>query len=285
MIDPSPVEPFEFAGHRYWVKRDDLLAPISGNKARKLAWFFENPLPSIRRVVSHGGAQSNAMLALARLAKMKGWEFVWFTRPMPAWLRAHPAGNLRLALELGMDLQESPDPSAQAIDDPETLWIPQGVAMPEAAFGFRQLATEIMDFAGDHPGLVVFVPSGTGTSAWYLQRFLPIPVWTIPCVGDAGYLREQWAELRAKEPGQPEVREPVILPCVPQSFGQPHPEYLAVWKELRAAGLTFDLLYDPPGWMALREPAAAHDGPVLYVHGGGTEGNETMLARYEAPKR
>ncbi len=280
MISDSPIEPFEFAGCRYWVKRDDLLAPLSGNKARKLAWFLENPLPQVRRVVSHGGAQSNAMLALARLARIKGWEFTWFTRPMPDWLRSHPAGNLRLALELGMQLMESPHPPVREEADPATLWIPQGVAMPEAAFGFRQLAEEIMDFARDHPGLVVFVPSGTGTSAWYLQRFLPIPVWTVPCVGDAEYLRRQWATLREREADPWAGPEPIILPSARNPFGQPHPEYLKVWRELQAAGITFDLLYDPPGWIALREWAPAHDGPVLYIHGGGTEGNETMLKRY-----
>lgn len=280
MSFPSPIEPLEFCGRRYWVKRDDLLMPLTGNKARKLAWFLENPLPRVRRLVSHGGAQSNAMLALARLAKLKGWEFTWFTRPMPSWLRAHPAGNLRLALELGMELKESNNPPVLEPGDAATLWIPQGVAMPEAAHGFQCLAEEIMDFAREHPDLVVFLPSGTGTSAWYLQSFLPIPVWTIPCVGDAGYLRKQWEDLRAKEPDHQDQREPIIFPSAVHPFGQPHSDYLAVWKELRAAGITFDLLYDPPGWIALRERATTHERPILYIHGGGTEGNETMLARY-----
>ena len=84
---------------------------VCGNKARKLASLHRTLKPG-DHVVSHGGGQSNAMLALASLCDARGARFTYHTRPLPAWLRRQPTGNLRRALSLGMDLAEHPSAEA-----------------------------------------------------------------------------------------------------------------------------------------------------------------------------
>lgn len=36
----SPIEKIQFQGFEFYIKRDDLLGEINGNKARKLAFTF-----------------------------------------------------------------------------------------------------------------------------------------------------------------------------------------------------------------------------------------------------
>ena len=48
---------------------------FNGNKARKLEYFLHAGLGGIKRVVSYGSSQSNAMYSLSVFAKMKGLEF------------------------------------------------------------------------------------------------------------------------------------------------------------------------------------------------------------------
>ena len=80
---PSPMETILLDDRILYVKRDDLLrlpgSHISGNKARKFlalnSVIPEKDLPSC--IVSHGGPQSNSMLALAALCHSKSIRFVW----------------------------------------------------------------------------------------------------------------------------------------------------------------------------------------------------------------
>jgi 1-aminocyclopropane-1-carboxylate deaminase/D-cysteine desulfhydrase-like pyridoxal-dependent ACC family enzyme len=272
----SPVTSVQVFGRSIWIKRDDLLRPLSGNKARKLQYFIDLDWTPYKAVISYGGAQSNAMLALARLARIKHCPFVYYTRPLPAWLRDSACGNLRMALDLGMELRETDN--FQLIPKPAgSLFIPQGVAMPEAEPGMQQLADEINAFAKHRQldDLSVFMPSGTGTTALYLQQHLNYTVYTTPCVGDEAYLREQFNSLSAD-------RHPQILD-LPQKyvFAKPYPEFFAIWQALRnATGIAFDLLYDPKAWLVIEQHPEL--SPLLYIHCGGTEGNASMLARYQS---
>ena len=104
---PTPVEPFRFDGRAFYVKRDDLSHPLlSGNKYRKLHALLRTPSEKIDGIVSYGGIQSNAMLAIAALCRMKGWRFDYIAKRVPSHLKASPKGNYRTALELGMHLGE-----------------------------------------------------------------------------------------------------------------------------------------------------------------------------------
>lgn len=76
---PSPVEKVLVRNRVVYFKRDDLLrldgSNISGNKARKL--FALNKLPAEEFpdcVVSYGGPQSNAMVAIAAIVQSKNSE-------------------------------------------------------------------------------------------------------------------------------------------------------------------------------------------------------------------
>ncbi len=271
----SPMEQVEFRGRPYFVKRDDRLHPFPGNKARKLRGLLALDWTKIGRVVSHGGNQSNAMLALARLAHFQGRPFDYHIPPLPASLRTAPIGNLGLALELGMNLIETRRPPKRESCPTGTLFVPQGAAMAEAEIGLRELARELNRFARNQElrRPILFVPSGTGTTAVYLHRHLSFPVLTTPCVGDRDYLRRQFAELTS--PPYPAI----IGDEAKARFGRLEEGYLRLWSALRReTGIEFDLLYDPPGWRALTR--LDHDGDIIYLHCGGQEGNASMLARY-----
>lgn len=129
------------------IHRDDLLklpqSGISGNKARKLWALDQVPAESFPTcVVSYGGPQSNAMLALAAIVYSKNRQlltetteagmadaattldtetltqqqelpthpkkvrFIYYTKTLPRFLRNQRSGNLFRATTLGMELRE-----------------------------------------------------------------------------------------------------------------------------------------------------------------------------------
>ena len=187
------VRQHALGGARIHVWHDheiSLIPGVAGNKARKLADLFARPnLPST--LVSHGGAQSNAMVAIAALAAHRGVAFRYHTRPLPKWLRASPTGNLRRALGFGMQHVEH-----SSADAYERAWaaargddgfVPQGAASPIAEAGLEALAREIgewRDAVLPSAPLSVVVPAGTGTTAGYLARHAPagVRVMAVPCV-------------------------------------------------------------------------------------------------------
>ena len=79
---------------------------FSGNKARKLYYFLQNDFPDITKLVSYGSAQSNAMYSLSVLAKMKGWDFEYFVDHIADYLKDHPQGNYKAAVDNGMKIIE-----------------------------------------------------------------------------------------------------------------------------------------------------------------------------------
>eukprot|EP00953_Heterococcus_sp_UTEX-ZZ885_P018975 10601-Heterococcus_DN1.PRE.3 len=84
-VSISPVETVTIRGRKILVKRDDKMrlaeSGICGNKARKL--YAMNAIPAAdfpELTVSHGGSQSNAMLALAAVCSSKGKAFRYYTK-------------------------------------------------------------------------------------------------------------------------------------------------------------------------------------------------------------
>jgi len=291
-LSPAPFEPFRFEGRTFHLKRDDLIHPLlSGNKYRKLFSLIKTPPHAVDTVCSFGGIQSNAMLSIAALCRMKGWRFAYTAKTVPASLRAAPAGNYRNALALGMQLHEvhptvyeeaigALKTSCEAPEGERTVLIPQGGADPLAEAGVGALAEEIETWR-QRTGigrLTIATPSGTGTTAAYLARALPAcRVVTVAAVGDPDYLKAQIGRLM---PLPDNLR---ILPTR-YRFAAPHGDLLQMYHRLYAAGVTFDLLYAPVMWIALLENLSVIEGELLYVHSGGVGGNETMLARYERMK-
>ncbi|MEO1927425.1 MAG: 1-aminocyclopropane-1-carboxylate deaminase/D-cysteine desulfhydrase [Nautiliaceae bacterium] len=273
----SPIVPFEFRRKFFHIKRDDLLRPFEGNKARKFYYFFKNDFPGIKRVVSFGSNQSNAFGALSRLCKLKGWEFVYYTSHIPSYLKENPQGNYLLALkneakviECGLYGEELRS-FVLGLKDKKTLVIEEGGRVKESEEGIKLLADEINDYAKKH-NLKVFLPSGTGTTAYFLSKHLDVEVITTPCVGDENYLKKQFEWLGGG-------KIPTVLPPRRKyHFGKLYLELYKIWKELKKSGIEFDLLYDPIGW----DTILRHNlKDILYIHQGGLIGNESMLKRYE----
>jgi len=294
---PSAVEPIPVDGKDFFIKRDDLIHPdFSGNKARKFWYWLRRDFPEVRRVVSMGSNQSNAMYSLSVLARMRGWRFDYFVDHIPEFLKKNPSGNYGKAVENGtrfIEMSFGGEALGRAARDfasgEDALFIEEGGRQPEAEEGISVLAEEIIRWQ-EKAGvaeLTVFLPSGTGTTALYLQKYFvcygrnaassATKVITTPCVGDVGYLRRQFSMLEPDRRFWPRI---IDLPRK-YHFGKLYREFYEIWLKLgRESGVEFDLLYDPKGWLTLLAKGLGEKGTVLYIHQGGTAGNESMLTRY-----
>lgn len=274
---PSPIQKISFRDKTFFVKRDDLLsAEFSGNKARKFAYFLQNPPQNIDKIISYGSNQSNAMYSLSVLAKMLKVEFLYVCKHLNEPLRQNPFGNYKYALQNGMKIFLSDDPEqfCQSLKDEKSLYIKEGGAMSEAEFGIKILADEINEWAKDEV-YDLFLPSGTGTTALFLQKHTHLNVYTVPCVGKRAYLKEQFLALCD------EKYHPTILnPPKKYHFGALKKELFDIWQELKmSTDIEFDLLYDPIGWLTLMQNSFKN--PILYIHQGGVIGNESLIQRYQ----
>ncbi len=279
---PSPIQTVTFENRAFYLKRDDLIHPdFSGNKARKFYYFLKRDFPQIKRIVSYGSAQSNAMYSLSVLAKMRGWDFDYYVSHLPPLLRDDPHGNYKAAIENGMRLHIGKPPESYGS---ETLFIAEGGAQVEAEEGIRLLAEEIVAWQKMQriEKLSLFLPSGTGTTALYLQKSFCLlgsmnRVYTVACVKGSDDLRWQFSLLEADEALYPQVLEPLKR----YRFGTPYRELYVLRQKLKMqTGVAFDLLYDPIGWQTLLAHIDSFDAPILYLHQGGLKGNESMARRY-----
>lgn len=226
------------------------------------------------------------MLSIAALCHQKGWQFEYTSKTVSSHLKEKPTGNLKMALELGMQLREVlPVAYEDAISKLKTdvlpldsLLVPQGGADPLAQQGVEALANEVKIWM-DEKGITklnLITPSGTGTTAYYLARALKdVTVITTAVVGDKAYLIEQMRQLGAV-PKNLKVIESVKK----IHFAKPYRELLGMYEALKKCGIEFDLIYGVKMWLVLMENIEIFEGEMLYIHSGGLMGNETMLARY-----
>jgi 1-aminocyclopropane-1-carboxylate deaminase/D-cysteine desulfhydrase-like pyridoxal-dependent ACC family enzyme len=277
----SPVDAINFEGHTLYLKRDDLLHPdFSGNKARKFQYFLTHSFPNINKIISNGSAQSNAMYSLSVLAKMRGWEFVYIVDHIADYLKENPHGNYGEALKNGMQIIEGEINSIDRRKE-NILFVEEGGRQKEAEHGIEILAQEILQWQKENEikELNVFLPSGTGTTALFLQKHLPKhSVYTCPCVGDAIYLSEQFKVLDKETNNHPSI----LTLDKKHHFAKLYKDNYKIWLKLQQqTGVVFDLLYDPLGWRTLLSHPEVFSKPTLYIHQGGVLGNESMLPRYE----
>lgn len=300
----SPVDQVVFDGNPVFIKRDDLLDPaFSGNKARKLHYLLETNAANCTKVISYGSPQSNFLYSLSELAKLKQWKCDFYVDHIPCFLRDNPAGNYLRALNNGVNIISiNKERATLTIEEyihrfvlPSeelALFIPEGGSCPLAEQGIKILAEEIIRWAEveEIDDIKIMLPSGTGTTALYLQKHLNFEVLTCACVGADGYLEEQFQAL-----SKGKYSHPTILPMQKKyHFGKIYSEFYDVWLSLKKqTGIEFELLYDPLGWLMLRSYMQSLKGnvnslnypPILYIHQGGLLGNETMLSRYRRMKR
>ncbi len=275
----SPISKIILEGREFLIKRDDLIDPyLAGNKYRKLYTLLTTPKEKFRTLISYGGTQSNAMLAIAAMCKKKGWEFLYYTKPLSTFLKEQKSGNLADALRLGMQHIEIEEEmyrefisSLRLNLDEKTFIVDQGGADMSAKTGLEVLAQEIRE--QNPEANAVATPSGTGTTALFLALALPeYRVYTTPSVGGVEYLQEQMQALHALP------KNLFILESKKKyHFAKPYREFYEMYKKLQEAGVEFDLLYAPSLWMALLEQV---EEKVLYIHSGGVSGNRSMLERY-----
>jgi 1-aminocyclopropane-1-carboxylate deaminase/D-cysteine desulfhydrase-like pyridoxal-dependent ACC family enzyme len=273
------METITFNNHKIYLKRDDLLhKDFSGNKARKFFYFLKNDFPHIKKLVSHGSAQSNAMYSLSVLCKLKAWTFDYYVDHIASFLKDRPIGNYKEACENGMNIYEKGLPDT--FDD-DVLFINEGGALDEASFGLELLAVEIKDWIIQNKiqNPKVFLPSGTGTTALYLQKYLPYEVITCACVGDEDYLQKQFELL------ENENFPTIIKKDKKYHFGKLYKDFYDKYIDLLSqTNIEFDLLYDSLGFICLEKYLYENKNipmDMIYLHQGGIKGNISMLERYE----
>lgn len=295
----SPVDKILFDQHCIFVKRDDLLHPaFSGNKARKFSYFLDNEFAGVNTLIGYGSAQANSLYSMSALAKIKGWRLRFYVDHIASYLVENPIGNYRAALENGaeiIDLSHCQDRDNRdrltyiqecvLPGHSDLLFVPEGGRCLYAEHGVRQLAVEIIQWKRQQAlsALSVFLPSGTGTTALFLQKSFvelepSIRVYTCAVVGGDDYLRKQFNELAPNN-----TYHPVILSSKKRyHFGKLYAEFYQIWRQLEETGIEFELLYDPLGWLVLKEHLMVNPNEkVLYLHQGGLLGNQSMLPRYK----
>ncbi len=274
----SKIEKIVYNNQELYLKRDDLLhEDFSGNKARKFYYFLKNDFLNIRKIISHGSCQSNAMYSLSVLARLRGWEFEYYVDHIPSYLEANPIGNYKEALKNGMKIQVANIPNSFKQNE---LFIKEGGALKEAQYGIKILADEIKTWAEDNKieNLKVFLPSGTGTTALFLQKYLPFEVLTCSCVGDDEYLKKQFYELESTN--HPKILSKDRKYHFGKLYKNLYENYLDLYKQ---TNIEFDLLYDTVGFETLKQNSHIFSSKdcILYIHQGGIKGNISMLKRYE----
>ncbi len=296
-IENSPIQEVFYNNKKIFIKRDDLLnSDFSGNKARKFHYFLINDFPCIKKVVSYGSNQSNAMYSLSVLCKLKEWEFEYYTDHLSSAMLQNPVGNLKYALQNGMKLKLFKECKYSELDNKNTLsktiiknntiFIPEGGRCETSRYGINQLAKEIVKFKKEKKliNLAIFLPSGTGTTALFLQQSLvkmndKTKVYTNACVGQKEYLRKQFLALDKNENNHPQ-----ILDTKKHTFGKLDCKMYRFWIELqKKLDIEFDLLYDPSGFWYMMDFLQKNDitEEIMYIHQGGIKGNESMIQRYK----
>jgi len=281
LLSNSPIQKINFQNRDFLIKRDDLLnQDFSGNKARKFHFFLHHQFPNIDTVISYGSNQSNAMYSLSVLAKLKGWKFIFYTNHLSTFLQKNPIGNYKYALLNGMEMRIKDEIFFKKDFGSNSVFIEEGGRQKEAEFGIKILANEIIDYAKKQKidDLNIFLPSGTGATALFLQKNLPFKVYTCNCVGDEDYLKKQFFELEKNQ-----TYHPTILSLEKKyHFGKLYPQFYEIWNKLKKeTDIEFDLLYDPKGWVTLlNSNLIKKSKKILYIHQGGIKGNESMILRY-----
>jgi len=223
------------------------------------------------------------MLAIAAMCKQKGWEFIYYTKPLSLVQKEQGIGNYSQAISLGMKhieidrvLYKDFIASLRVTLESRCYLIDQGGASRDAKEGIVHLAKEIREAHLDIDAIAT--PSGTGTTALYLALALPeYKVYTTAAIGDSEYLQEQMRALS-------EIPKNLFILQSKRKyhFAKLYPEFLEIYHKTKKSGVEFDLLYAPAMWLNLLEHSRER---VLYIHSGGVSGNVSMLKRYELKEK
>lgn len=278
----SIIEAKTFFNRTFLIKRDDLIHPYcNGNKARKFLSLLESNKYKVW--VSYGGNQSNAMLALAYIANLKGIEFRYV---MPYSINP-PMGNLLSALNYGMQAYTLPIGSpvallesyAKSLLTNQALFIHQGGILEFALKGMTALAIELKESVGGSP--LIFYTSGSGVGVIALQKALDVhfssaELVAINCAGSEMSLRE-----KAKLYGVGHMK---ILHS-PFVFAKPKKAIWEMREYLAQNGILFDLIYDSSAFCVIKEHLDKFSQrDIIFIHSGGLTGDISQEQRYISSK-
>lgn len=277
LFEQTPLQTFTFASRLVHIKRDDLLHPLfSGNKARKFASLLKQELKG-KTLISYGGNQSNALQSLSSLCLLKNTRLIYFTTPFSKALLQESEGNFAYALSSGVvEFRETPSPQEEAQKfaraNLDTLFIPQGGSVELAMEGMRELANELKEQTKHLKNPAFFYSSGIGTASIALAQF-DLEVYTALGAGKMEDLLERVGSYeKAPKILQSEFHTP---------FGKPHAKVWEMYQRWKREGVEFDLLYDCPLWIKIKENLARfEDREIVFIHSGGLMGNITQEKRY-----
>ncbi|WP_419768236.1 1-aminocyclopropane-1-carboxylate deaminase/D-cysteine desulfhydrase [Arcobacter sp.] len=286
----SRIDSINFQNHQVFIKRDDLLSKeFSGNKARKFYYFLNKDFNGIKKIISFGSPQANSLYSLSVLAKIKNVKLDFYVSHIASFLKKNPQGNYKEALKNGaniIEIQKDDLTSQEYVekeilkDEKDFVYIEEGGRVKEAEYGIKILAHEINTWIKENKkeNLKIYLPSGTGTTALFLQKHLDVEVLTSPCVGDENYLKKQFLQLNSDE-----TKHPTIIKTKKKyHFGKLYKEFYEMHLNLLSqTNIEFDLLYDSLGWLTLVSSKYFNESEILYIHQGGILGNESMVSRYK----
>lgn len=232
------------------------------------------------------------MYSLSVLSKIKKVKFDYYVDHIASFIKENPSGNYKKALEnevnfielnLGKDKTLTQWIKEQSFKDNEIV-IEEGARVKEAEYGIKLLSDEIRSWADENKidKLNIFLPSGTGTTALYLQKNSKFDIYTTPSVGDAEYLRKQFFMLEEEKKFFPNI----LTMDKKYHFAKLYKENYEIYLELLdKTNIEFDLLYDCLGWRCLLNALKSNKidlkAPIMYIHQGGINGNITMIERYK----
>lgn len=273
----TPLQSYGFGSRVVYIKRDDLLHPLfSGNKARKFASLLKQDLED-KILISYGGNQSNALQSLASLCLLKKARLIYYTTPFSKALLQESEGNFAYALSSGVvEFRETPSPQEEAqkfaLQNPQTLFIPQGGSVELALEGMEELANELKNQTKYLKDPVFFYSSGIGTASIALSQF-DLEVYTALGAGKIEDLLERM--------GQYEKAPKVLQSGFHIPFGKLHKKVWEMYQQWRKIGVGFDLLYDCLLWIKIEENLTKfEDREIVFIHSGGLMGNITQEKRY-----
>ena len=243
-------------GKNLFVYRDDLTHPfLNGNKARKLD-FVARHIETFESVATYGGYQSNMLFALSYLCFVRQKKLIYYTKPIPPRIKqnlANEKSNLAFALHYGTQIVEVPLSQweerieclhRESASQSHVCFVPQGGREAWASEGIEKLANEITKYTSTrntNKALDIFIASGTGTTAYFLQSFLPhMQVFTVPCVGDKEYLREQFYSL-SDSSRDSNLSPHIVTTKQKYHFGKCYHEFYKIHQQMAKMGVEFEL--------------------------------------------
>lgn len=280
----SRIDLLKYNDFEFFLKRDDLLGKVNGNKARKLAFLEANKhqFKKGQVFISYGSSQSNALAALAIFCYENDFKLIFVCEKISSFLKENPHGNYLIALKYGANIIENKEfvnrkSKALSLKKPNDIFLEEGIATKEAEMGCINLALELQEQLNEK--VDVFLPSGTGTSAAFLAKHSKFKVFTCACIGDSEYLKQQILTLDLNYNFS---NLTILNPPKKYHFAKPYLELYELYKDLKIqCEVEFDLLYDMIGFKTLLANSEVFENKILYIHQGGLDGNISMLKRYE----